>query len=287
MIGRMSRWTPSRETSGPWPDSRPATLSISSMKMMPICSARSTATRVTWSMSRSLFSSSWIKYSKASATLILRFFFCWPNMPESMFLILTSISSTPWLEMISNGGMARSRTSRSTIRWSSLPSRSWRRSFSRVRWVCSRCAATSASGLLGAVGDFVELFLADHVDGSLDEIADHRFHIAADVADFRVFRSFDLDERAAGQARQAARDFRFSHAGGANHQNIFRQNVFRDFRWKLLAADSIAQSHGDGALRRSLPDDVLVELRYDFARRHVVESGEKFLPLDGLGAVSS
>src|SRR5258708_902280 len=142
-------------------------------------------------------------------------------------------------------------------------------------------------GLLGAVGDFVELFLADHVDGSLDEIADHRFHIAADVAHFRVFRSFDLDERAAGQARQAARDFRFSHAGGANHQNIFRQNVFGDFRRKLLAADSIAQGHGDGALGGSLADDVLVELQDDFAWRHVIEGGEKFLPLDGLGAVAS
>src|SRR6267142_362152 len=152
MMGRMSRCTPSRETSGPWPDSRPATLSISSIKMMPICSARSTATRVTWSMSSSLFSSSWIKYSKASATLILRFFFCWPNIPESMSLILTSISSTPWLEMISNEGMVRSRTSRSTMRWSSLPSRSCRRSFSRVRCVCSRCAAISASGVPGAGG---------------------------------------------------------------------------------------------------------------------------------------
>ncbi len=28
-------------------------------------------------------------------------------------------------------------------------------------------------GLLGAVGNFVELFFADHVDGSFDEIADH------------------------------------------------------------------------------------------------------------------
>src|SRR5467141_2735930 len=142
-------------------------------------------------------------------------------------------------------------------------------------------------GLLGAVGDFVEFFLADHVDGSLDEIAHHRFHIAADVADFGVFRSFDLDERAAREARQAARDFRFSDAGGANHQNVFGQNVFGDFRRKLLAADAVAQGHGDGALRGSLPDDVLVELRHDFARRHVIEGGEKFLSLYGLGAVAS
>ncbi len=35
MIGRRSRWTPSRLTSGPCPDSRPAILSTSSRKMMP------------------------------------------------------------------------------------------------------------------------------------------------------------------------------------------------------------------------------------------------------------
>ena len=42
-IGRMSRCTPSRRTSGPWPPSRPAILSISSTKMMPLCSTRSIA----------------------------------------------------------------------------------------------------------------------------------------------------------------------------------------------------------------------------------------------------
>src|SRR5581483_127653 len=57
-IGRMSRWTPSRETSGPWPDSRPAILSISSRKIIPEDSTRSSAARATVSMSirRSLFS---------------------------------------------------------------------------------------------------------------------------------------------------------------------------------------------------------------------------------------
>ena len=44
-MGRMSRCTPSRETSGPCPPSRPAILSISSMKMMPEVCTRSTARR--------------------------------------------------------------------------------------------------------------------------------------------------------------------------------------------------------------------------------------------------
>jgi hypothetical protein len=60
-MGRMSRCTPSRLTSGPWPDSRPAILSISSRKMMPLRSTRSKAMRVTCSMSMSFCSSSWIR----------------------------------------------------------------------------------------------------------------------------------------------------------------------------------------------------------------------------------
>jgi hypothetical protein len=54
-------------------------------------------------------------------------------MLGSMSLMLTSISSTPWLEMISKAGIDFSRTSSSTMRSSSLPSRNCWRSFSRVR----------------------------------------------------------------------------------------------------------------------------------------------------------
>ncbi len=46
---------------------------------MPDCSARSTAVRVTWSMSISRFSSSWIRYSMASVTCIRRFLVRWPK----------------------------------------------------------------------------------------------------------------------------------------------------------------------------------------------------------------
>src|SRR5205807_6813827 len=97
-------------------------------------------------------------------------------------------------------------------------------------------------------GHFIEFFLANHVNGSLDQVAHHRFHVATDVANFRVLRSFNLYERAAGETRQAAGNLRFSHAGGADHEDIFRQHVFGDFWWKLLAADTVAQSDGHGAL---------------------------------------
>jgi hypothetical protein len=72
-------------------------------------STRSMAVRVTCSMSISDCSSSWIRYSKASLTFIFRFLVRWPKMLGSMSLMLTSISSTPWLEMISKDGKLRSR----------------------------------------------------------------------------------------------------------------------------------------------------------------------------------
>ena len=140
-------------------------------------------------------------------------------------------------------------------------------------------------GLLGAIGDFVEFFFADHVDGCFDEIANHGFDVAADVADFGVLRGLHFHEGATGETREAAGDFGFADASGADHQNIFRQNVFGDLGRKLLASHAIAKSDGDGALGGVLADDVLVELRDDFAWSHVVERGEQFLLFRWSGAV--
>src|SRR6266851_5691477 len=141
--------------------------------------------------------------------------------------------------------------------------------------------------LFGAVGDFIELFLADHVDGGFHEIADHRFHIAPDVTDFGVLGSFDFDKRAARKARETPGNLRLSDARGADHENVLRQNILGDLRRKLLAADAIAQRHGYGTLGRGLPHDVLVELQNDLARRHVVERGEEFFSLDRRRAITA
>ena len=58
-------------------------------------------------------------------------------------------------------------------------------------------AAMAASALVGllktnrtlfrSVRDFIELFFAHHVNRSLHQIADHRFHVASYIANFRVF----------------------------------------------------------------------------------------------------
>src|SRR5258707_873497 len=137
------------------------------------------------------------------------------------------------------------------------------------------------------IGDDLERGHGAFAHFDFHQVAHHGFHVAADVADFGVFRSLHFHKRAAGEASQAPRDLRFADAGRADHQNIFRQDVFRNFGWQLLAAHAVAQCHGDGAFRCILPDDILVELRHDFARRHVVERGKKLFSLRRRGAIAS
>jgi len=101
--------------------------------------------------------------------------------------------------------------------------------------------------------------------------AHHGFDVAPHVANLGVFGSFHLHERASGQPRQAPRNFRFTHAGWTDHQNILWQDIFGHFRLQLLSPYAVAQGHGHGSLRRCLPHDVFVQFHHDFPRRHVVQ----------------
>ena len=166
------------------------------------------------------------------------------------------------------------------MRSSSLPARSFSRSFSRVR-----SALSLGSGLrrhqqveqavlgvrFGAVGHFVQALLAHHVDGDVHQVADHRLDVAADVADFGELAGLHLQERRVGQLRQPARDFGLADAGGADHEDVLRHHLLGHFGRQLLAADAVAQRDGDGALGVGLADDVLVEFAHDLARRQFVE----------------
>ena len=109
-----------------------------------------------------------------------------------------------------------------------------------------------------ALGDLIQFFpsLLHHVDGGFHEVPHHGLHVAAHVADFGVLRCFNFYEGAAGEPREAPRNFRFSHAGGSDQQNIFWQDVFGQFGRQLLATHAVAHAgHGDGALRGTLPDN--------------------------------
>ena len=130
--------------------------------------------------------------------------------------------------------------------------------------------------------DLVAL-LAHHVDGELDEIAHHRLDVAADVADLGELRRLDLDERRLREPRQPPRDLGLADAGRPDHQDVLGRDLLGHLRRQPLPAQAVAQRDRHGALRLGLPDDVLVELGDDLARRQVsrravvVRSGKGWL----------
>ena len=135
---------------------------------------------------------------------------------------------------------------------------SWARSFSRVaarsarrrRW--RRCRRGRARGWRAAAGraaaprrasrraarDLRRLLVAHQRDGGLDQVADHRLDVAADVADLGELGRLDLDERRLRQLRQAARDLGLADAGGADHDDVLRRDLVAQLARRPAAAAS-------------------------------------------------
>jgi hypothetical protein len=63
------------------------------------------------------------------------------------------------------------------------------------------------------------------LDRDLDQIADDRVDVAADVADLGELGRLDLDERRLGEPRQPARDLGLADAGRADHQDVLRRDL--------------------------------------------------------------
>ncbi|MOA10125.1 hypothetical protein D3C78_1300020 [compost metagenome] len=124
--GSRSRCTPWRDTSEPLVSWRVATLSISSMKTMPFCSALVMARVLISSSLTSLPASSSVSSLSASAILSLRVrrrsWPIWLNMPRNC----SAISSMPWGPMISSCCRASARSISISLS-SSCPSRSFLR----------------------------------------------------------------------------------------------------------------------------------------------------------------
>ena len=125
-----------------------------------------------------------------------------------------------------------------------------------VRWRPGR-AATHAFARAGL----------EHVDGLLHEIADHRFDVAAVIANFRVTRGFNFDEGGAGKQRETARDFSLADASRSDHQDILGCHFVANGGVELSAAPAIAQSDRNGLFSIGLTDDVTIKFRYNLARR--------------------
>ena len=124
-------------------------------------------------------------------------------------------------------------------------------------------------GVGGAVAHLARLGLARLLDRGLDQVADDRVDVAADVAHLGELGRLDLDERRVGEAREPARDLGLADAGRADHQDVLRRDLLAQRLGHLLAPPAVAQRDRDRALRGVLPDDVLVELGDDFGGGHV------------------
>ncbi len=110
-----------------------------------------------------------------------------------------------------------------------------------------------------------KFLFAHQADRVFDELADHAFDVAAVVADFGVLRGLDLDERRTGERGEAASDFGFADARGADHENIFRGDLVAHLLCEPLPAPAVADRDRDGPLGVILADDVAVEFGDDLS----------------------
>jgi hypothetical protein len=111
------------------------------------------------------------------------------------------------------------------------------------------------------------LLAAHHVHRRLREVADHGLDVAAHVAHLGELRGLDLEEGAAAEAGQAARDLGLPHSRGPDHQDVLGCDLRRHLGRKALAADAVPQRDRDRLLGRGLAHHVAVELGHDLARR--------------------
>ena len=215
-----------------------------------------------------------------------------------MSLRLMSISSTPWLEMISKVGevalahidlhhalvqlalaeLLAQLLARALMRFCPAPREPFNHLPPSPPSAVSAADAEAAAveqplfGVqLGLVFHFFQLLFAHHVDGDLHQVADHRLHIAAHIADFGELRGLHFQKRRVGQLGQPARNLRFAHARRPDHDDVLGHDLFGEIGRQLLPAHAVAQRNGHGALGGLLADDVLVQLGDNLARRQFIE----------------
>ena len=111
----------------------------------------------------------------------------------------------------------------------------------------------------------------DHGHRAAHQVPDHRLDIAADIADLGVLRGLDLDERCVGEFGDTPCDLCLTHARGSDHDDVLGIDLLPYRIGESLAPCPVAQGHGDGPLGLLLADDILVQLRHDLCRGHVVQ----------------
>ena len=248
-IGSRSRCTPCRRhvRAVPLAARLPATLSISSRKTMPDCSTRSIAVRVDLVLVDQLLGllreQHLARLARRSAAGSRA---CSGSIFSNMFWNSTSISIAGVAEHADDGRpvldadldrpvfqLARPRAARAACRASAGAWPGLRR---RRPWRLSRRAGRRAAGSRAgaprrarSAGSFTGsvISVAHQRDGDVEQVADHRFDVAAVVADLGVLRRLDLDERRADELRQPAGDLGLADAGRADHDDVLGRDVLR------------------------------------------------------------
>ena len=105
-------------------------------------------------------------------------------------------------------------------------------------------------------------------DRDLDQVADDRVDVAADVADLGELGRLDLDEGRVGEPRQAARDLGLADAGGADHEDVLRRDLAAQRLGDLLRGASGCAARSPPRAWRRPGRRCAVELGDDLLRRH-------------------
>ena len=290
-IGRRSRCTPSRETSGPWTLSRPAILSISSRNTIPADSARSTASRETWSWSTRRASSSWRSTvarlrDRERPPLRAAAEEAGEHVADGHVHLLRALAAEDLegghralghvhldgarLELA--GPQLRAQLlARGELRLAPGLVRLRRFARDRPRRGQEEVQQPLLDPRLRLLPDLGLLLAAHHVDRRRHEVAHDRVHVAAHVAHLGELRGLDLDEGAPRQLGEAARDLGLAHPGGPDHQDVLGGDVGGDRRGEPAAADAAAQRDRHRALGRRLAHHPAVELGHDLARGERVQ----------------
>ncbi len=113
------------------------------------------------------------------------------------------------------------------------------------------------------------MFFLDHVHGNFDEVADDGFHISTHITHLGELGGFHFHKRGVGQFGEASGDFGFTHAGGADHEDVLGQNLVFKIGGHHLATAPVAKGNGAGSFGFVLADNELIELFHNFTRRQV------------------
>jgi hypothetical protein len=109
--------------------------------------------------------------------------------------------------------------------------------------------------------------LSHDLHGSHQQITNHALDVSTYITHFGIFSGFDLNEGRVRHFCQAARDFGLAHAGGADHDNIFRMYLFTQSMFaQRQTALSVSERYGYSTFCVSLTDNEPVEMPYDLGR---------------------